>query len=242
MTSVASSCDASSNMERQAAIDCGLSAAHHHAPIDADEKIARKTPGQALDQRLAGILKHPVEGVGRPRIRCGVIDGGREPVDVGPWTLLGRGELLGRGVARREDSGHRRGPSGQRGARRAEIDQGRLVVRIEDDIGGLDVAMQEPRGMHALQAIEQRKEQLFDDPLRQRSRAHQAMLECFAFGQRHDHVRRAIGFQEVVNPHDGGCAAEFGKGARLVEEAFASPHELLGEFRRARRNLRVRLS
>ena len=83
--------------------------------------------------------------LGGIRAGDGVIERGRKAVDVGPRALLGRDELLGRGIARREDRGHRRRSARHRRARGAEIDQRRPALGIDHDVGRLDVAMQEAR-------------------------------------------------------------------------------------------------
>ena len=79
---------------------------------------------------------------------------GGEAVDVGPRPLVGGGELLGRGVAGREDRRHRLRASGDRGARSAEINQDGAALAIEEDIGGLDVAMEEARAVDLLEPVE----------------------------------------------------------------------------------------
>ena len=87
-------------------------------------------PGRRdLRQRLVGVVEHAVEGAGRRLAGDRVIERGREAVDVGPRPLLGRGHLLGRGIARREDRRQRRAAAGHRRARGAEVDQRRIAVR-----------------------------------------------------------------------------------------------------------------
>ena len=54
-----------------------------------------------------------------------------------------------------------------RGARRAEVDQGRPAAGVDHDVGRLDVAVQEADGMDLLQAVEQREEQALDGRRRQ---------------------------------------------------------------------------
>ena len=88
--------------------------------------------------------------------------------------------------------------------------------------------------MDLLQPVEQGKHQPLDRLGRQPLLAQQPLVQRLALDQRHHHVGGAVGFEEVVDPHDGGRAVEPRQGARLVEEALAAPGELLGMIGRAR--------
>ena len=168
-----------------------------------------------------------------------MIERRRQAVDVGPRSLLVRGQLLGGGIARREDRRQRRRAIGHRRPRRAEVDQRRVVLGIEDDVGRLDVAMQEARLVDLLEAAEQPLEQTLDDRRRQLLVALQALLERLAARQPHDHVGRAVGLEEVVDADDRGNALERRQNAGLLEKALAAPDEVFGKLRRARHDRRA---
>ena len=88
--------------------------------------------------------------------RDGTVDGGAEGVEVGPGSLpAALIMLLDRGIAGGEGGEHR--GLGAQGdiARRAEIDEDGGTVWPDQDIGGLDVAMQDIGGMDPLQTIQQ---------------------------------------------------------------------------------------
>ena len=147
--------------------------------------------------------------------------------------------LFGRGIARRENRGHCRSATGHRRTRGAEIDQGRVVLGIKNDVGRLDIAVEEARRMDLLESLEQAIEQLLDDRRRQRSVTLQALLERLAARQRHHHVRRAVGLEVVVDTNHRRNALERHQRASFVEEAFAAPYEVFGELGRARDDRRA---
>ena len=112
----------------------------------ASEQIARAGRSRReASQRLVLVVEQAVEGVGRRLAGDRVIERGGKAVDVGPRPLLGRGHLLGRRVARREDRRHRRRAADHGRARGAEIDQGRAAVGIElRSQGGIDTSVNAP--------------------------------------------------------------------------------------------------
>ena len=147
--------------------------------------------------------------------------------------------LFGRGVARRENRGHCRGATGHRRPRSAEIDQGRVVLGIENDVGRLDIAVEKARRMNLFEALEQPIQQLLDDRRRQGSVPLQALLERLAARQRHYHVGRSVGLEVVVDTNDCRNAFERHQRAGFVEKAFAAPDEIFGELGRARDDRRA---
>src|SRR5574338_941930 len=109
-----------------------------------------------------------------------------------------------------------------------------MVFSIEHDVGGLDVAMQEAGFVHCLEPLEQPVEHPLDDRSWQLAAALEALLEGVTAQQPHDHVRRAIRFQEVVNTDDCRGAFEGRKNTSLLEKALATPYEILRNPGRAR--------
>ena len=149
---------------------------------------------------------------------------------------LADSELLRRGVARREDRRHGPGAVGHGGTRGAEVDQGRLAVGAEHDVGGLDVAMQEARLVHLLQAGEQRPQHRLQPGRRQRPSALTRSSERPAAQQLHDDVGGAVGLEEVEHLHDRRRLVQVGQRAALLDEAAAAPAEIVGHLGRARQH------
>ena len=190
-------------------------------------------PAPPSRQGLIAIVENSLHGARRRPARHRAVEGHRQAIDVGPGTLFIRRMLFRRGIARREDGGHRRGATGHRRPRGAEIDQGRVVPGIENDVGRLDIAVEEPRRMDLLEPLEQSIQQTFDDRRRQGSFAPQALFERLAARQRHHHVRRAVGFEIVVDTDHRRDALERHQRASFVEETLAAPDEIFGKLRRA---------
>ena len=116
---------------------------------------------RALESRTQGFLKirgkgyvpslQASHGVRRRRSGEGVVQRGpqTEKVRIGSETrvlvvLFRRRVLLG------QDARVPHGASRMEGARRTEVDQHGAIVRQPDDVGGLDVAVQEIAPMHLL--------------------------------------------------------------------------------------------
>ena len=213
--------------------------AHRQSGIEADQQPGQESRQGArrlqFAERPVLVVEHAVEGAGRRRSGDRMIERGREAIDVGPWPLLGRGHLLGRGIARREDRRHRRRPSRHRRARGAEVDQGRIALGVEQDVGGLDVAMQEAGGMDLLQPVEQRPQDAVELGWCDGT-AFQALLQRVARHQFHDDVGGAVGLEEVEHAHDRRRALQGGERAALVDEALAAPAEILRHLGRARQH------
>ena len=89
--------------------------------------------------------------------------------------------------------------------------------------------------MDLAQPVDQRRHQALD-LLGSHAVAPQPALERVALYQRHDHVGRAVGFQEIDDANDGRRVFELGQDPRLVEEALASPDEVLAEIGRSRQD------
>jgi hypothetical protein len=213
-----------------------VAGAHGEPGIEADQQAAAEAWRRLLRQRLVLVVEHAVEGAGRRCAGDGVIERGRQAVDVGPRSLLGRRHLLAGGIARREDCRHRRGAAGHRRARGAEVDQRRLACRVEQDVGGLDVAMQEAGVVDLLQAVEQRPQDALDGGRRQRAGLLQAALQGLALEELHDDVGGAVGLEEIEHPHDARRVLQAGERAALGDEAVAAPGEILRRRRRARQH------
>ena len=96
--------------------------------------------------------------------------------------------------------------------------------------------------MDFLEPVQQREQQPLDRFRRKALLAHQPLVQRLALDQRHDHVGGAVGFEEVVDTHNGRSAVEPRKRARLVEETLAAPGKLLGMIGRARQHGRAALA
>jgi hypothetical protein len=85
-----------------------------------------------------------------------------QAVDVGERPLPCVGELLDCRIARRENPGQRRRAARDRCPRGAEIDQRRLALVVEQDVVGLDVAMDETCRVDSSQPLQQGTQDALD--------------------------------------------------------------------------------
>ena len=107
-------------------------------------------------QRPVGIGADARGGFGRRQPGDGVMQHRGGGIDVAPRALLAvERVLLDRRVLRRQHAGQRARAVAHRLARRAEVDQHRHAVAPDDDVGRLDVAMQEALGMHGAETAQQ---------------------------------------------------------------------------------------
>lgn len=186
--------------------------------------------------------QHAIESAGRRLAGDGVIERCGEAVDVSPRPLLRRRHLLGGSIARGEDCRQRRRAPRYCRPRGAEVDQGRIAGAIEQDIGRLDVAVQEAGGVHLLQSIEQWPQDAVDLGGRQGPLLFQPMLERLAAQQLHDDVGRAVGLEEVEDPDDGWCVLQAGERPALGHEALATPGKIRRRIGRTRQHRRAVLA
>lgn len=103
---------------------------------------------------------HPLEHVGRLRAGDTFVKHDPKRVDIGPRPLIiGPHILLDRGIGRRveRDSGIRR--LGRLEPRRAEIDQHRAPVLVDEDVRRLDVAVKDADAVRPLKPFGDRPEQ-----------------------------------------------------------------------------------
>ena len=112
-------------------------------------------------------------------------------------------------------------------ARGAEIDQHRVAVGGNHDVGRLDVAVQEAGLVHFGDAVEQRIEEFVDFGFRERARLLQDLGEARAMLVSHHQVGGAVGLEVAVDPHDV-VVVEAHQRARFVAEPFQAPPEGLG--------------
>ncbi len=159
-----------------------------------------------------------------------------EPVDIRPRPLPRGAHLLGGRVARREDRRHGRRLTGHRRTCCAEIDQGRMTLIVEHDVGRLDVAMQEARIVNLFETIEQRPQDPADNVWLQSAPSTQPPIQCFAAQKLHDDVGRAVLLQEVEDPHDARRTMERCQRPAFGDEAVATLGEIVEDPGRARRH------
>jgi hypothetical protein len=195
---------------------------------------------RSLDERLIGILQDAIERPGRGLLGDGAVEGRRQAVDVGPGPLLGRAELLGRGVTRRQDRRQLRGASQHGRTGRAKVDQGWPSGRVQQDVRGLDVTVKESGHVHVLEPVEQRPQDGVDLGIGERG-ASQLFLQRLTAQQFHDDVGRAVFLEVVEHAHDGRRLVQAGKRAAFLDEAFATPDEIVGDGGRERQHRRAAL-
>ena len=119
---------------------------------------------------------------------------------------------------------HRLALIGDELLRGPEVDQHRTTVDLpNEDVGRLDVAVQQSRFMHALQALQQRHHHAEQVGLAERPTCGLSCLEHL--GQRasvlelHHHVRRAVRPEEVPARDHAGIVLKLHQRPRLVPEA-----------------------
>ena len=124
-------------------------------------------------------------------------------VDVGPGTeLILRLVLLRRGETRRVGRTQRRRIVLQGLARRAEIQQHRIAVHAQVDVGRLDVEMQEALRMDFAQAVEQAREHHADELLADIAAVlHHMLAQGAAAFVLHHHVDGRIGAEKIEHAH-----------------------------------------
>ena len=165
-----------------------------------------------------------------------MVERGREAVDIGPRPLFGRGELFGCGVARGEDRRHRHRAADHGRARGAEVDQCRIAFAVEQDVGRLDVAVQEAGVVDLLETVEQRPDDQVQSSSIQGTLLLQARFERLAMEHLHDDVGRPVDLEKVEDLHDAGRTVQRGQRTAFRDEAIAAPGEILGDLGRARQH------
>ena len=241
---------------RRRIVDLRQSRAELNTPVgDGLRPLLRREGQSAVDrcqQRLveAICLRHrqrPVRvhadtthGFGRRAAGYGVVQYGGGRVDVGPGPLLAvEGVLLDGRILRRQDAGERARAAAHGLTRRAEVDEDRDAVVPDDDVRRLDVPMEKALGMNGAQAAQQSLGQPAHlIGLQAAVRCAQQLRHAAAVLELHDRVGGAVGF-EIAQHWDDMSMPEPRKGPRLVEKAFATPDEIVGEARPARADLAI---
>ena len=77
-----------------------------------------------------------------------------------------------------------------------------MGLGIENDIVGLDVAMDEACFVHLFEAIHQEMQHVLRVARRQAAALFQPMAQRFALGERHHHVGGAVPFEKIVDRND----------------------------------------
>ena len=211
-----------------------IGGAHRQAGVDTDQQSWRKARRCPRRDGFVGIVEHALEGRRWRDARNGVVERGRHAVDIGPRPLLGGGELLGRRISRCEYRRHRNGASDHRRARGAEIDQGWIAGRIEQDVGRLDVAMEKAGIVDLLETVEQRPQDAVDRRWIQPAVLLDKPFERIAVEHLHDDIGGAVDFEEVVDADDARRAMQGRHDAPLGDEAIPPPGEILCHLGRTR--------
>ncbi len=228
---------------RHAAIDCGRSGARTAKPgVEAGKETRRKPgTGQSRD-RLIAIVQHTIDGTRRRLSGDRMIERCGQSVDVRPRSLVCRAHLLRGGIAWREDRRRRRHMTGHRGARGPEVDQRRVALIVEHDVGRLDIAMQEARIVNLFEAIEHRPQYPAHGRRFQSSDRLQASVEGIAMDQFHDDISSVVQLEKVEDSNDPGRAMECRQGAAFGDEAFTPSGEIIDDPGRAWRYSRSMLA
>ena len=135
--------------------------------------------------------------------------------------------LLRRRVAGRSDGRHALGLAPQGLPRRPEVQQHRrLVGAPHEDVGRLDVPVQEARRVNLAQPVRHRQKHPLQLRLGQGTVAIQQLVQRLAILVVHDDVGGAVGLEVVRHPHQVGVA-EAGQRTRLIDETGQPPLEVL---------------
>ena len=156
------------------------------------------------------------------------VAGGTQAVDVGPCALRRSFAvvLLQRRVTGRDEDRHGLGAAKSL-ARRAKVQQYRAAVLAHVDVGRLDVAVDEARRVHQLQAIEDGQQATAQLLFAQRAAAVEQARQAFAFLVAHHHIGGVVGLEHRMHMHDVGVHKTRQR-ARLGEEALQAPGVALG--------------
>ena len=183
------------------------------------DRQQRVVLGAFRDRVVVGVLvgdlvedRHQVLGAERAPARQELVEHAADAEQVGAAVDLGAFHLLGRHVVGGADD--RAGPGHRRGGepRHAEVHDLHRAVVVQEDVGGLDVAVHDA----GLVSVCQPRQHLHQDVdlLLHAHRRHlpHRLLEVVALEQLHRHVRRAIGVVtevedvhhvRVLHPRDG---------------------------------------
>ncbi len=128
-------------------------------PIDCAQELVRIATAGHLRGRKLRIGQQSLRGALRRPPGHGPVEGGAESVDIGPGALLANVLMLfQRRVERRVGGEDRPFTTPGDVAGGTKVDQHRRSVAANEDVCGLDVAMDDAGRMDAFQPIEQRFE------------------------------------------------------------------------------------
>jgi hypothetical protein len=197
--------------------------------VDQLGRIGLARGGEERLQRIRLMLERGVRALRRRgRLHAGhaAVKRAAERVDVAPRPLRRAAlVLLVGGVALRDDGAQSLALAAHGLARRAEIEQQRRAVLAQEDVVGLDVAMEEALGVHRLERIEQRIEDAAQLGLAEVQRAPQARAERGAALVFHDQIAGAVGL-EILQHGDDVLVLQRDQRARLEPEALEPPGEI----------------
>ena len=165
--------------------------------------------------------------VGLPRV--GGLPGQREVqhaserVDVGAPVDGLAADLLGRHEVHRPDPAAGRGQPafGERVAREAEVAEVDLVVGAEQDVGGLDVAVDEPGIVRGVERVGHMGHDRRRVLRRERPGGGDPLAQIVAVDEPHGDVRPSVALAVVVDRDDVGVL-DRRRGTRLAQEALAN--------------------
>lgn len=170
-------------------------------------------PGDQRDHRLVALHRE------RRSPRHQRVEGRAERVDVGGHRRCVPVQQLRGGVAERrgDHAGGRLVPTGDPGD--AEVDQQRVAVAADHDVGRLDVAVQDPLGVGGVQRPGQRHAELCGRPRVIGHAGAQGVHQAAAGQERHQQVRPPVrGGAGVQHRGDGGVLAELAHRPHLALE------------------------
>ena len=217
------------------------------APIHRLQKRWRVGRRVGLRQTRQGICPRAQQLALAPRrldwrLACdGAVAQRRKRIDVRPRALGALAlVLLRRRVAGGRDGRHAPGIAPpQRLPRRAEVQQHRRLVRAaHEDVGGLDVAVQEAGRVHLAQPVRHRQHHPLQLRFRERAVALEQRVQRLAILVVHHDVGGVVGLEAVPHPHHVGML-EPRQRPRLVQKPAQAPLEALAVAGRLRVYLRA---
>ncbi len=206
---------------------------NHQRAFDRARELLRGARAQrreALRRRIGRALvlrRKALRGRGRAVADEAAEHHRADRVDVGPRPLVAAALVL---LERRVAVGHHRGQRlavmAERLARRAEIDQHRRAVFADEDVVGLDVAVEQAGFVHRLDAVEQRIEEFAHLALLERRCAGRDLREGLTLLILHHEIGGAVRLEVVERGHD--VRMPHGEQhARLLAEAREAPIVIL---------------
>ena len=194
-------------------------------PIDRIREGLAEFAGFCLSGRDKTVVHDTRSRVVRHRAGYAAIQYCAHRIDIRPGPLLdvfAGAVLLDRRISRRHDRRHGLASHGDRGPGGAEVDQRGHTVGAEHDVSGLNVSVQEFRGVDLLQCVQDRCHDRAQLGFAQNLLGFVKCIQGLPFEMFHHDVGCAVGFEKPSDPDDARMI-EARQHSSLVQEPVKPP-------------------